>query len=282
MFENKNSFYILHDILFIRNSGNKMTQYKTQKFPYTRIATIDVCNIGKKKNHIPALLELDVSKIRENIRTFNKQNPDKISFTGMMISLISKAVKKFETSSSFIKGKNRLIIFEDVNVSIIVEKEINGEKVPIPLVIEKAHEKNAAAISMEITNAKNKQLNDEEIVLQKKASRLEKLYYKFPGFVRRYVWRYLLKHPTLVYNKMGNVAFTSIGMMGKVNGWFIPISIHPVCFGASSVMKKPLVIDNKIEIREILNLTVLLDHDVIDGADMARLISYLAKNIENG
>jgi len=81
---------------------------------------------------------------------------------------------------------------------------------------------------------------------------------------------------------MGNVAFTSIGMMGKVNGWFIPISVHPVCFGISSIIKKPSVIDDRIEIREILKMSVLIDHDVIDGAPMARLISDLSKNIENG
>lgn len=81
---------------------------------------------------------------------------------------------------------------------------------------------------------------------------------------------------------MGNIAFTSIGMMGKVNGWFIPISIHPLCFGISSIIKKPWVVDDKIVIREILNMSVLLDHDVIDGANMARLISDLSNNIESG
>lgn len=81
---------------------------------------------------------------------------------------------------------------------------------------------------------------------------------------------------------MGNVSITSVGMMGKIHGWFIPISVHPVCFGIGSVVKKPVVVNDKIEIREILYMTVLIDHDVIDGAPMARFISDLSKNIENG
>ena len=36
------------------------------------------------------------------------------------------------------------------------------------------------------------------------------------------------------------------------------------------------------EIRQILNMTVLLDHDVIDGGVMARFISDLSANIERG
>jgi hypothetical protein len=39
---------------------------------------------------------------------------------------------------------------------------------------------------------------------------------------------------------------------------------------------------DQIEIREILNMTVLLDHDVIDGAPLARFISKLSYNIEKG
>jgi pyruvate/2-oxoglutarate dehydrogenase complex dihydrolipoamide acyltransferase (E2) component len=78
------------------------------------------------------------------------------------------------------------------------------------------------------------------------------------------------------------VAITSIGIKGNVNGWFIPASVHPVCFGIGKIAKKAVVVDDKIEIREMLNMTVLLDHDVIDGAPMARFISKLADNIEKG
>lgn len=81
---------------------------------------------------------------------------------------------------------------------------------------------------------------------------------------------------------MGNVAITSLGMYGKINGWFLPISIHPICFGVGSIIKKPIVIKDKIEVREIMNITVLMDHDVIDGASMARFINELTKNIETG
>lgn len=174
------------------------------------------------------------------------------------------------------------MIFEDVNVSIIDEKDLNGQKVPIPLIIEKANEISVEAISMQINDAKNKQLTTEDIVLQKNTNRLEKNYYLLPGFIRRYAWRYLLRHPKLSFKKMGNVAITSIGMMGKINGWFIPISIHPFCLGLSSIIMNPIVIEDKIEIREILNMSILLNHDVIDGAPMARFISELSKNIEGG
>lgn len=81
---------------------------------------------------------------------------------------------------------------------------------------------------------------------------------------------------------MGNTAVTSVGMMGRINGWFIHKSVHPVSFGIGSVLKKPVVIDNEIKIREILNMTILVDHDVIDGAPMVRFLNDLTRSIETG
>jgi len=258
-----------------------MKEYKIQKFPQSRIATIDVTEIGQMKHHIVGLVEIDVSDSREKIKNY-KNNIAKISFTAWLIKTISITIKEYETVASYLKGKRKIFIFNDIDISIIIEKELDGNKIPIPLIIHKVNEKKIEAISKEIEDAKNKELTYEDIVLQKKSRKLELLYYYLPRFIRKLFWKYLLKTPHLAFKKMGNVAFTSIGMMGNVNGWFIPISIHQICFGIGSIIKKPVVIDNEIKIREILNFTIKIDHDVIDGGNMARFIRDLCKNIKNG
>lgn len=92
----------------------------------------------------------------------------------------------------------------------------------------------------------------------------------------------MLGNPEFAYRKMGNVLITSVGMIGKINGWFIHKSVHPISFGIGSILKKAVVIDNEIRIREILNMTILVDHDVIDGAPMVRFLNDLTKYIESG
>jgi pyruvate/2-oxoglutarate dehydrogenase complex dihydrolipoamide acyltransferase (E2) component len=164
----------------------------------------------------------------------------------------------------------------------MVEKKANDSKVPVPLVIEKANEKSALEISTEIENAKNQELADGDIVMNRKSSFSESLYYHLPGFMRRMIWRIMLGNPEFVYKKMGNVIVTSVGMIGKINGWFIHRSIHPVSFGVGSIIRKPVVVGNEIKIREILNMTILIDHDVIDGAPMVRLLNELTRYIETG
>lgn len=258
-----------------------MSEYRIQKFPKTRIATMDICSVGKQKHHIAGMIELDVTESRAKIRKY-KRETGRISFTSWLVKVIGMTVSRHEQVASYLKNKHKVIIFNDINISLAVEKEINGQKVPVPLVIEKANERSIESVYDQINEARNLQITENEVVLQRKSNSGEQLYYVLPAFARKLFWKYLLRHPHYAFRKMGNVSVTSLGMMGNVNGWFVPVSVHPVCFGIGKIIKKPVFRNDKIEAREILNMTILVDHDVVDGAPMARFVNDLAENIEKG
>lgn len=256
-----------------------MKDYKVKLFPKTRIATNDVCAIGLQKHNVVAMIEVDVTESREQIRQL-KRDQIRTSFTAWLIKTIASTIKEYEGVAGYLKGKRKAVIFDQVNVSIVVEKEIEGQRVPIPLIIERANERTVESITLQIHEARSRNMSDKDLVLHRQSNRLERLYYHLPGFVRRLFWKGLLKHPTAAYRKMGNVAFTSVGMIGNVNGWFVPISVHPICFGMGKITKKPQVINDQIVIREMMNMTILMDHDVVDGGMMARFISRLSEQLK--
>ena len=257
-----------------------MKNSTVKRFPRSRIATLDVVDIGKRKHHIPALIEVDVTDARRLIRE-GKEKGESVSLTSWLMKLIALTVKQYESAAAYLKDKRHIEIFDDINISIIVEKEIRGKKVPIPLLVEKVQERSIASIHDEIQNAKTSVLKDKDIVLQKRSSRWERFYYTLPGAFRRAVWKRMLKRPSAAYKRMGNVSVTSIGMMGNVSSWFIPTAVHPLGFGISGITQKPVGVNGEIVLRDMLNMTILLDHDVIDGANMARFIADLSNNIES-
>ncbi len=260
-----------------------MKEYKNVDFPKTRIATLDVLEIGRKKHHIKALLELDVTVARLAIKKYRAKTKGKLSFTGWLIWTISQTLGEFQSAHGYLKNKKKTIIFNDIDVSITVERIYDGERVPLPCVIRRTNKKNLEAITKEINGAKKQKVSKDDIVLGEKKNKLTtSLYYRLPGLVRRMIWMYILARPVLANKLMGSVMLTTVGMFGKVDAWFIHTSMHPISFGVGPVIKKPRVIDDKIEIREVLNMTVLIDHDVIDGAPMARFIAKLSSNIESG
>ncbi|MBN1183661.1 MAG: 2-oxo acid dehydrogenase subunit E2 [Bacteroidales bacterium] len=255
--------------------------YRFQNIVRSRIATFDIFDIGLHKHHINAMLEFDVTDSRAKLRDLRKKGTT-ISFNAWLIKVIGSVLQKHPEAAAYFYNKKRLIIFDEINVSMIIEKKIGDSKVPIPLVIERANEKTAEEITQEIENAKSQQLKPDDVVLKKQSTAYQRLYYHLPGFVRRLFWKLLLRNPKSAYKTMGNVAVTSVGMMGKINGWFIHKSVHPISFGVGSILKKTVVIDNEIKIREILNMTILIDHDVIDGAPMVRFLDDLTNYLETG
>jgi len=258
-----------------------MPDHKIKKFPRTRIATIDIGAVGIKKHHVSAFLEVDLTDSRVKIRQY-RRDKGKISLIAWMVKVISSTLMDYGEAASFLKGKRKLVIFNDINVSMAVEKVLDGQKVPIPLVIEKVNQRSIESITEQINTAVETVMEMGEIVLESKSNRLEGLYYHLPGFLRRMFWRYMLNNPEFAFSKMGNVSITSLGMIGKSKGWFLPISVHPICFGIGRITKKPVVVNDQIVIREILNLTVMIDHDVIDGARMARFMGELTEKLEGG
>ncbi|MBN1198678.1 MAG: 2-oxo acid dehydrogenase subunit E2 [Bacteroidales bacterium] len=255
--------------------------FTLREIPRSRIATFDTSAVALTKHHVSAMLEFDVTESRRRLQQLRRQGT-LISFNGWLIKVIGTVLDQHREAAAFLFSKRKLIIFDEINISIIVEKKVNGKPVPIPLLIEHANSKSAAEITAEIEKAKDQSISGTDIVLNRKSYFLENLYYSLPGFIRRTIWRVMLRNPRFVFRNMGNAVITSVGMMGKINGWFIQKSIHPISFGIGSILRKPYVIENEIKIRDILNMTILVDHDVIDGAPMVRFLNELTRLIETG
>jgi pyruvate/2-oxoglutarate dehydrogenase complex dihydrolipoamide acyltransferase (E2) component len=91
------------------------------------------------------------------------------------------------------------------------------------------------------------------------------------------------RDPTIRVSAAGTVAVTAVGMFGKGHsGWGITTTPHSLGLVVGSMAWKPAVVEGRIEPREILNLTVLFDHDVVDGAPATRFVRTLMELIESG
>ncbi len=81
----------------------------------------------------------------------------------------------------------------------------------------------------------------------------------------------------------GTVALTSVGMFGGGHsGWGVSPTFHPVVLVVGSIAWKPVVVEGRVEPREILNLTVTFDHDIVDGGPATRFVRRLVGLIESG
>jgi pyruvate dehydrogenase E2 component (dihydrolipoamide acetyltransferase) len=81
--------------------------------------------------------------------------------------------------------------------------------------------------------------------------------------------------------KGGTFTITNVGPVGGTA--LIPTINYPevAILGMGRVQEKPVVRDGEIVIRKILPLTLAFDHRIADGADAARFVSELARQLSD-
>jgi pyruvate/2-oxoglutarate dehydrogenase complex dihydrolipoamide acyltransferase (E2) component len=241
-----------------------------------------VGQLGLQKHHMKALLEIDVTHARSIFRIIKERNGNSLSFTAWLVKCISTAVSEYREASAFLKNSKTIILFNDIDISITIEKEYNGVNVPLPYVIRNTNNKSIAEIHHEIRKAKQDVAEDGNVVIGGGFGKFyTKLFLSMPGFIRRWVWKSFLLKPHAAQKNMGSVMLTSVGMYSTFDGWVLPTSIHPLCFAVGTITKKPGVVEGNIAVREYLKMTVLIDHDVMDGAPAARFLSRLNELIQS-
>lgn len=250
--------------------------------PELRHTLGDVYDLGVRKHYMKALLEIDVTKAREDIRSYRRNTGEGLSFTAWFIKCVAQAVSEHPEVHAMKRGNRTLILFEDVDIAVPIQKRLNGDLVPMNFVLRKANEKSLQDIHSELEQARLKTVGDDVVLDNRKNQRLLRLTMKMPKFIRMAWWKSVICNPMKAKATMGTVTVTSLAMFGKVNAWGIPISIHPLTFALGPVAKKAGVFRDTVVPREFLNLTILFDHDVIDGGPAARFIARLNGLIETG
>jgi pyruvate/2-oxoglutarate dehydrogenase complex dihydrolipoamide acyltransferase (E2) component len=271
-------------IFSINSTTNEHHSYEIP-YPSSRQFTFDVGRIGRGKHHVKALLQVDVTQAREKIRQHRRRG-EKTSFTAWLIKAIADCVALHPSVCGVNRPRrNKITVFDEVDISIVIEKKVDGVRVPLPYVVRKADQKMLEQIHAEIESAKSQEIGDEgDYVLGKKYQPAAmKVFVRLPQWLRLILMRrFVLNHPQRLKKTMGTVMITTVGMAGHTKGWIIPFSMHPLCLALGSLNEQPAVYNGEIQKREMLHLTVLVDHDVVDGMPTARFIDDLVRKMERG
>jgi pyruvate/2-oxoglutarate dehydrogenase complex dihydrolipoamide acyltransferase (E2) component len=251
-------------------------QYHTVPFARWRNMVSDLCDLGQRQNNIHGFLEVDVTVPRACLREVKARTGESLSFTGYVTHCLAQAVAQDKQVQAFRQGR-KLVIFEDVDVALMIEGEVEGRKVVVNHVVRAAHLKGVEKIHDEIRAA---QAGVKDAV---RSWSTANLLLSLPGFLRSLVWRVIRGRALLWAGMAGTVAITAVGMFGKGRmGWGLPLIPAPLSLTLGGIAEKPAVVDGRIESREILCLTISFDHDIIDGAQAVRFVSRLTELLEAG
>jgi pyruvate/2-oxoglutarate dehydrogenase complex dihydrolipoamide acyltransferase (E2) component len=265
------------------NNIRRIGSYSYKTFSKARRNIVLITDEALSKRATHSLLEIDVTKslrILNDIKVKKKLN---ISFTGWIIKCVTQTLVEYKLFNAYRHGKRKILYFNDVDVAITVEKKIHDEIRPLATIIRRANEKTVLEITDEIRKAQKEKVKTSTQVLGQKLSVLEKITIYGPEFIQKLILAIVRRNAKLKKKYLGTTAVTAIGMKGKLPGWVIPLGgIASTLFVVGGINKKPGIIDNKIEIREYINITMTSDHDLIDGGPLVRFIQRFTELLENG
>lgn len=241
-----------------------------------RQLVIDGMSLGARKHCIHGLFEVDITTARERIAQIKAQTGEAPSFTGFIVYCCARAVDADKHLHAYRDWRNRLIMFDDVDISLPVERVQEGQPVVLQTVIRAANRKSLADIHREIRALQTKELGDTHW------GRYLRWYVMVPGPIRRLFFRLAATRPKVLKRFNGTVLVTSVGMYGKVSGWGVPLAGHSLAVTVGGIEAKPVLLDGAVTNRSHLRLTVTFDHDIIDGGPAARFIQRFAEHIQAG
>ncbi|HEX6760532.1 MAG TPA: hypothetical protein VF086_19315 [Propionibacteriaceae bacterium] len=102
------------------------------------------------KHSIYALLEVDVTSARHFIEEHEARTGEALSFTGYLAFCLGRAVDEDKSVQAYPKGRKHLVIFDDVDVFLPVEREVGETRAAIPYIIRRANHRSYLEIHREI------------------------------------------------------------------------------------------------------------------------------------
>ncbi len=258
-----------------RKRNKRHAGYRVVAFPRMRRLMLTIGRVSHKHT-IHGLLELDVTRARQLMREHKIRTGEGRSFTAYLAACVGHAVAMHPEMQAYRTWRGQLVLFDDVDITLMVEKDLQGQKVALPHIVRAANTKTVRAIQEELRTIQTQPMRGRDVQALRWVSLL-------PAFSRQlFVW-FMLKNPRLIKAYMGTVGLTAIGMFGKQGGWGIGLpSLHTLSMVVGGMAELPALVDGNVEAHEYLSVTLDFDHDLIDGAPAARFTQHLSDLIESG
>jgi pyruvate/2-oxoglutarate dehydrogenase complex dihydrolipoamide acyltransferase (E2) component len=262
---------------------SSLGNYELREFSIVRRILSELYDVSTHHSNMIGLIELDVNKARKRIKQYEKKTGIKISFTGWIIKCVAHAVSENKKVHSYRWGRKKLITLENVHISTMIERTSKeGKKVPITYVIREAQNKSVFDITTEIRKVQEREIIEKDQFVEGTPKPMVKLYPFVPKFVRKMIMRLLLRNPKFFINNAGTVSVTALGMFSQnLSGWAIPFGSNTLNLAIGGIKEKPVLEKEKVVNHEFLNVTVMINHKIVDGAPATRFVSRFAELVEN-
>ncbi len=242
--------------------------------PRSRQLVQDAWWMSRRRHLVHGLLEVDVTVARSILRRHREKTGEQVSFTAFTMVCVGAAVAADRRLQAYPDWRGRLVLFDDVDVLLGMEAGSEEAGVPHMLLARAVNRRSVVDVHRDIRAAQANPVDQTSKALLRFAA--------VPAVLRHLVYRIVERMPHWRRRVAGTVGLTSVGMFGSSGGWALGAPGHSLAFLVGGISVKPGLVDGQLAPREILNVTISFDHDLVDGAPAARFARRFTDLMESG
>ena len=243
-------------------------------FPPARRFVVKAMRAGRRAAPMHGLVQVDVTEPLAALRDGGHHR----SLTAYVVVSVGRAVAAHPQVHAYRDFRGRLVRHGGVDIATIVEIATPNGPFPLAHVVRNAQDRTVSDVGDELHAVKSR---PSESANGRWFRRLTAVAARIPFLLSLFYW--VVARSVAARRRFGTVTVTSVGMFlgGSGHGIGVP-TIMPLTVLIGGVNERPWVIDGEIVVRQVLDLTVSIDHTTVDGAPAARFGAMLRDLLESG
>jgi pyruvate/2-oxoglutarate dehydrogenase complex dihydrolipoamide acyltransferase (E2) component len=242
-------------------------------FPSSRRAVTAAVRAGRRILPMHGLLDVDIT---EACQLLEDHRPP-VSTTAYVIAAVARAVAAHPEVHVYRDWRGRLVRHRHVDVQTLVEVPTAQGPFGLVHVVRDADVRGVADLSAELHEVK---ADPSSTASGRALQPLAPLAGRVPGvFPAMYA---AMSRSVRAHELSGTVQVTAVGMFTGGGGFALaPPTLASLLVVVGGASRRPRVVDDRIAIRNVLDLTVTIDHNVVDGAPATRFGADLRSRMEH-
>jgi pyruvate/2-oxoglutarate dehydrogenase complex dihydrolipoamide acyltransferase (E2) component len=241
-------------------------------FPSSRRAVTAAVRAGRRIVPMHGLLEVDVTDARHLLA--DREPP--LSMTAFVIAAVARAVAAHPEVHAYRDWRGRLVRHDHVDVQTLLEVPTAQGPFGLVHVVRDADVRDVADLSTELGGVK---ADPTSTGTGRALQRLAPVAGRVPGlFPAMYA---VMSRSVRAHELAGTVQVTAVGMFAGGGGFAIaPPTLASTLVVVGGLSRRPRAIGDEVRVRDVLDLTVTIDHNVVDGAPATRFGADLRRRLE--
>ena len=246
---------------------------EVRPFPANRRLVTAAMRAGRRKMPMFGLVEVDITTANRLLAGHDPPG----SLTAFVVASVARAAAAHPEVHAYRNWRGQLVTHHHVDVAVMVEICTPQGPFAIPHVLRDADVRGVPDLTAELRRVQHDpSASPSGRWLDQAAPAATRIPGTLPAMYA------VMTRSVAARQRIGTVAVTAVGMFAGGGGFGLTsLSVMSLEVIVGGMSRRPRIVDGQVAVREVLDLTVAIDHNVVDGAPAARFAAEFTELLES-